>query len=134
MLGLGITKTPAQQMRASTSMFGMMQKPSVSLEKGISTSSFDDLSGMTIVVFCEQRSGNPFGTFQLQEFCGILGNDGGTITGLSVNTQGGVNWNETKQLSASVHDGLTAISLKLVNIAYGRWSSCLLYTSPSPRD
>ena len=73
MLGLGIVKTPVQQMRATTSMFGMMQKASVSLEKAIGNTSFDNLAGMTIVVFCEQRSGVLHGGYQLQQFCGILG-------------------------------------------------------------
>lgn len=126
MIGLGITKTPNQQMRATTSMFGMMQKLSVKLQKTLSTSSFDDLGGMTIVVFCEQRGGNVFGgSFQLQEFLGMVGSDGGAATGLALNTSGSYTWNTSKQLNVSVHDGNTARSSFSKTTQYARWSSSI---------
>jgi len=126
MLGLGITKTPTQQMRATTSMFGMMQKLNVKLEKTIGNSSFDNLGGMTIVVFCEQRGGNLFGgSFQLQEFFGMVGSDGGAATGLSLNTSGSYTWNTSKTLNVAAHDGNTGMSSFNKGVQYARWSSTI---------
>ena len=118
MLGLNITKIPTQQLRATTSMLGLRSKINTSTSGTITGTNFDNMTGCTAVLFCENIGRMSLSTC-LYDFIKMFKNVSGDFTGFGLNTSGSFRWDSFAQvLKGLYYDGATQHGGFTQNIEY----------------